>query len=152
MGGVVRGVRRVARTGYGEEGWRIVWAECDLAEVLPPWLDRMVQRRRREALADWGGATTEEEREAVGGALESLGAMAGATVYGGKAAAELLEDWRLAAAEAGEWAAEALDRGWTAGEKKREEEARTETRVIELMSRSELTEEEEEEVGQLTDW
>ena len=145
------GVRRVARTGYGEEG-RYVLLECDLAEVLPPWLDRMVQRRLREALADWGGATTEEEREAVGGALESLGTMAGATVYGGKAATELLEDWRLAAAEAGEWAAEALDRGWTAGEKKREEEARTETRVIELMSRSELTEEEEEEVGQLTDW
>lgn len=96
----------VARTGYDDEGGRCVWSEGCLAAVFPSWMDRMVQRRLREALADWSGEMT----------------------------------------------AEALDRGWTAGEKKREEEARTETRVIELMSRSELTEEEEEEVGQLTDW
>ncbi len=147
--GWCKGVQMVARTGYDEEGWRIVWVECDLGEVLPPWLDRMVQRRLREALADWGGATTEEEREAVGGALESLGSMAGATVYGGKAAAEMLEDWRASSSAAGEWAAAALERGWAAGEKKREEEARKEARQSELMDRPDLTEEEEEELNRL---
>ncbi len=140
----------VARTGYDEEGWRIVWVECDLGEVLPPWLDRMVQRRLREALADWGGATTEEEREAVEATLESLGDMAGRVGWGGrKAAAELLEDWRMAAQAAGAWAAEALERGWAAGEKKLEEEARKNARQSELMDRPDLTEEEEEELNRL---
>ncbi len=134
------GVRRVARTGYDDEGGRCVWSEGCLAAVFPSWMDRMVQRRLREALADWSGEMTAEERKAVEATLESLGGMV---------VAELLEDWRAAAEAAGAWAAEALERGWAAGEKKREEEARKNARQSELMDRPDLTEEEEEELNRL---
>ena len=114
------GVEKVAEEEF--PGMRAVFGEAGFGGMLPPWLDRMAQRRLREALADWGGETTEGEREAVEEALERLGfAVVGAS-RGEKAEEELLEDWRTAAAAAGAWAAEALERGREAQKDKKGEE------------------------------
>ena len=148
--GWCKGVRRVVSYGgyynrIGAAPWRTVWdEETHCGAGLAPWLDRMVQRPLREALAERGGEMTAGERSAVAGALEALGA---------GAPEEVLADWREAAGRAGEWAEAALERGREKGEKAREEERRREERFMELKNkpREEMTEEEREEWERLVE-